>query len=151
MGLAASKREPRSKHNAEEDLIVLLEVAAAKGHTAWYGKTLELFQGAADKVNADANFTIEDTAKGLSDRYTKLDKDFDKHKRRLCCPPESVEEIGKAVELLAFMREARYDPALHVKMERDILRAREAKIRKGEELMMIAIERGSRRDTKTAS
>ena len=39
----SSKRERRSKYTAEEDRIILREVAAAKVHIAPYRKTFELF------------------------------------------------------------------------------------------------------------
>ena len=143
----SGKRGRRSKYTAEEDLIILREVAATKAHIAPYGRTLELFQTAAKKVNGNAKFTVEATAKGIFDRYTRLQKDFDKSERKTCLLSGVGGEIGEAEELLAMMKEARDDAALQARMEKEALRAQEeAKIRKGEELVMLATERVPRRD-----
>ena len=80
----SSKRGRRSKYSAEEDLIILREIAATKAKISPCGKTLEFFLTAAEKVNGNAKFTVEATAKGIFDRYTRLQKDFDKSARKIC-------------------------------------------------------------------
>ena len=56
-------------------------------------------------------------------------------------------EIGEAEELLRTTEEAKDDSALQVRMEKGELRAQvKAKIRKGEELVMLGTERVLRRD-----
>ena len=80
----SSKRGRRSKYTAEEDLIIFREVAATKAHIASCGKTLELFQTSARKVNGNVKFTIQATKKGIFDHYARLQKDFDKSERKKC-------------------------------------------------------------------
>ena len=74
-----------SKYTEEEDLIILREEAATKAQIALYGKTSELFQTAAEKVNGNAKFTVGAKAKGILGRYIRLQKDFDKNKRKNAC------------------------------------------------------------------
>ena len=78
----SGKRGRRSKYTAEEDLIILREVAATKAYIAPYGRTLELFQTAAEKVNGNEKFTVEARAKGIVDCYTRLEKGADKSERK---------------------------------------------------------------------
>ena len=78
----SSKQGRRSKCTVEEDLIILREVAATKVHSAPYGKTLERFHTAAEKVNGNAKITVEATAKGIFDSCTRMRKDFDKSERK---------------------------------------------------------------------
>ena len=105
----SSKRGRRSDYTAEEELIILREVAATKVHIAPYGWTLELFQLSAKRVNGNAKFTIEATVKGIFDRYTRLWKDFGKSERKTRLPSGAGGEIGEAEELLKMMTEARDD------------------------------------------
>ena len=56
-------------------------------------------------------------------------------------------EIGESRELLVMMKEARDDVALQARVEKEALKAQEeAKIRKEEELVILATERVTRRD-----
>ena len=81
----SGKRGRRSRYTAEKDLIILREVATTKAPIAPYGRTLELFQTAAEKVNGNAKFAVEATAKGIFECYTRLQNDFDKSECKNAC------------------------------------------------------------------
>ena len=138
------KRGRRSKFTSEEDLVILREVAASKAHVAPYGKTMELFQVAADAANNNDVMSKKLTAKSIQDRFSRLIKDFeasDKRERSL----SGIEgHFGEAEELLSLMKEARDDKEdEEKKIRQELKEADEAKMRAGDQILQMATSRAA--------
>ena len=82
-----SKRGHRSKYIVEEDVIILREGAAAKGHIHPCGSTLELFQAADENINENSKLIVEGTTKGSFYINTRLQEDIEKKLSKNFCTP----------------------------------------------------------------
>jgi hypothetical protein len=111
-GLANTRsavRGRRSRFTAEEDLIIVREVAAAKAHVAPYGDIRARFEIAAARASENERMGAELNAKSVHDRYVKLQRAFDKKDKEAQRMSGIEEEVTELDEILAQLREERDD------------------------------------------
>lgn len=76
--LLQARRGRRSMFKAEDDLILLREVAAHKAHIAKYSAKDKQFDLAATAVKSKTAFSMnKSTAKNVQDHYVRLQRQFD--------------------------------------------------------------------------
>lgn len=130
----------RSKFKAEDDVILLREVAAHKEHIAKYVAMEKHFDLVATAVNSNTAFWMNNfTAKIVQDRYVPLQRQFDTTDRREQLMSGIGGEVGETDELLSMMKETLDDMATVNKKEKYAAKGREErKIEAGKTLMEAA-------------
>ena len=132
-----------SRFTAEQDLVLVREVAASKAHVTPYGRTGSLFEQAAEKCSANSAMSAILSWKQVQDRCTRLQATFDKE--------DTITHLRSGIgggqlsemnELLLQMKEARGDlrSKKHAHKEK-VAREEADKERIGQELVDAAVDR----------
>lgn len=152
VGTSPSRSGRHSRFTPDEDLIIVREVAASKGHIAAFGSTRKRFAAAAQAVNDNTAMRTSVTWKSVQDRYKRLQEVFDREDNaNKVLSGVSGGAMGELDELLMGMREARDDLDAHKKAEHMERRAMdEAKERAGLALVDAATTRRSEEDDEVA-
>ena len=138
----AASRGRRPKFTAEEDLILVREVAAAHAHVAPYGDIRTRFAAAAHCANSNADFKCKVNAKSLQDRYLKLQSSFDRRDSEEHGMSGVGGAVGEMDELPGMMAEVRQDCEERKLAATKAARARtEVKERLGKELVRRSLKR----------
>ena len=132
-----------SRFTAEQDLVLVREVATSKAHVAPYGQTRSLFEQAAEKCSANSVMSAILSWKQVQDRYTRLQATFDKE--------DTITHLRSGIgggqlsemnELLSQMKEARGDMRSKKHADKEKVAREEAdKERIGQELVGASIDR----------
>lgn len=94
---------------AEDDLILICKVFAARANVTPQGETRERFEVVASKANACRKLSFAVTKKSVQDRYKRLQARANEANKRDVLMSGIGGKVGEAVELLSAMREARND------------------------------------------
>lgn len=93
--------------------MIFREVSARKAHIADFGQKGAKFEEVTKALVATGVFKAELESRSIRDRYTRMQRDFDKDDLELSKMSGVGEEVTEAEELLSSMREAREDLMKH--------------------------------------
>lgn len=99
-------RSARIKFSAEDDLIIIKEVAATHAHLASFGTVQRKFADAAQKTNSNPNFRGCVNARSIQERFRKIMSTFKKEEARDRARSGTGGELSEADGLLLDMMEA---------------------------------------------
>lgn len=138
-----TKAGRHSKFNAEQDIAIVREVAAAEAHLSSYGETRRRFNLVAEKLKDCPLFEQTPSWKQIQDRYKRLQDQYDSQdKDNLRLSGVGGGEMGELADLLMSMREARDDMLAQKDATKEEERKRETeKEIIGEHLMAAATSR----------
>lgn len=135
----------RPKFNPDQDHVILRELEASKAYIAVYDNKKLLYRKSEDGCNRNLRLSAEQVDyKAVQDRYTFLQKDYDKKNRRESHMSSIGGEVGEAYELLGIIKDARDTKEAEENLDKAEREEREErKLRSGAALVCMATTRGS--------
>lgn len=102
----------------EETLVLLPEDFAMDAHISTHGDKAEVFEKAADSLNANSDFSVQIDGKSVRDRYERAQKSFNRRDKEEVAMSSVGGEVKEADELFSKMREAREEQAIQKNQHR---------------------------------